>query len=54
MTIVRGVRECNARWCWLCFHVGTVVIYIGSGMSYGHRIEIATPHRWFRFTKGAK
>jgi len=51
--IRRGVHSTQAYGCWFCLHVGAMAIYFGSGLrGRGPRLEICTPARWFRWSRG--
>ena len=50
--------KCNVAYtasygCWFCLHVGSVAVYFGRDIKgSGPRLEIMTPRRWFRWSKG--
>ncbi len=48
------VLSTTAQGCFLCIHIGTVAIYFGGWAWPGHRLELFTPLRRFRFTRGRK
>ncbi len=53
MKFQKGVMSTQAKGCWFCLHVGSWAFYIGSG-NVGHRLELFTPVRIYRFSRGGK
>lgn len=51
MRVYTNTAEIQAKAHWLCIHIGTIAVLFGRA-KYAHRIEICTPNRWFRFSKG--
>ena len=48
-----GVEYTQAYGVLLCVHIGQYALYFGSGVKgRGPRIEICTPMRWFRYSRG--
>ncbi len=52
MEIRTNVAYTQAYGCRFCLHVGSVALYFGRRRGYGTRLEICTPCRWFRWSKG--
>lgn len=53
MEIIRDTAFTQGHGCRFCLHVGSIAILIGSVTDgRGPRLEICTPMRWFRWSKG--
>lgn len=50
--IKRGVYSATSFGCRFLLHVGYWAIYFGKTNRYSPRLELFTPFRWFRFSKG--
>lgn len=46
--IKRNVASTQAYGAWLCLHIGTVAIFLGSRNGHALRIELFTPFHRFR------
>lgn len=53
MLVKRGVAYTQAYGCRFCLHVGGTAVFFGSRTDgSGPRLEICTPYRWFRWSRG--
>ena len=50
----RNVAYTQGRGCRFCLHIGGTAVYFGRRANgSGARLELFTPTRWFRWSKGA-
>lgn len=51
--IIRDVAYTQAFGCRFCLHVGSIAVLFGTvSNGRGPRLEIMTPYRWFRWSRG--